>query len=193
MGDELAGLSADHAVDEDMGACLVVVPHVAGRELEIPVHLAAVGIPGDGAVGIEIVARPVGRIEHRHRIAGAPDHLVGGGIVGAGDPHCAAADLPGVVLVLPGLAAGLARRRNDVFVPEYFAGRGIEPCDPVAHAAVAAGGTDDDLVPDGERRGGDLHVGLIVQVGLPHHLAGVLVGGDHTRGIVGGAEHQIAP
>ena len=126
MRDQLARLAVDLAVDQDVRADLVVVPHVAGRVLEVPVHLAGVGIPGDRAVGVEVVARPIGRVEHRHRIAGAPDGLVGRRIVGAGHPDGAAAGLPGVVLVLPGLAAGLAGRRDGVLAPEQLAGRGIE-------------------------------------------------------------------
>ena len=149
MGDELdAAAPSTWPSIRIWDAGRVVVPHVARHILEIPVHLAGVGIPRDHAVGVEIVARPVGRIEHRHRIAGAPDHLVGGEIVGAGHPHGAAAGLPGVVLVLPGLAAGLAGRRNHIFAPDELAGRGIERRDEVAHAAVAAGGADDDLVLD---------------------------------------------
>src|SRR5260370_1021462 len=140
VGDELARLPGDVAVDQDVGADLVVVPHVTGRELEIPVHVAGVGIVGDGAVGVEIVARPIGRVEHRHRIAGAPDRLVGGGIVGAGHPDGAAAGLPRIGVALPGLAAGLAGRRNGEFAPHQLAGGGIETSNPVAHALVAIGG-----------------------------------------------------
>jgi hypothetical protein len=86
MGDELARLAGYLAIDQDMGADLVEVPHVAGRVLEIPVHLAGIGIPGDRTVGVEIVAGTVVRIEHRHRVAGAPDGLVGLHVIGAGDP-----------------------------------------------------------------------------------------------------------
>ena len=69
----------------------------------------------------------------------------------------------------------------DVFAPCDLAGRAVERRDPVAHAAVAAGGADDDLVLDGERRGGELHVDLAVgHVGVPHDLAGLLVGSDHA-------------
>src|SRR6266852_8396152 len=58
VGDELARLPGDVAVDQDVGADLVVVPHVAGCELDIPVHVAGVGLVGYGAVGIEVVAGP---------------------------------------------------------------------------------------------------------------------------------------
>src|SRR5262245_55628612 len=193
MGDQLARLTGDLAVDQNVRLRLIVVPVVAGRVLEVPVHVPAVRIPRDHAVGEEVVAGTVGRIEHRHRVAGAPDHLVGGGIIRAGDPHGAAADLPGVVLVLPGLAAGLTRGGNHVFAPDELAGLAVERGDPVAHAAVAAGRADDDLVLDRERRGGELHIGLVVQVGFPHHLAVVLVGGDDAGGIVGGGDDEVGP
>src|SRR5262249_30545444 len=179
VSDELARLTGDLAVDQDLRAGGIPVPVVTGSVLEIPVHLSAVGVPGDHAVGEQIVAGPIGRIEHRHRIAGAPDHLVGRDIVAAGHPHGAAAGLPGVVLVLPGLAAGLARSRDRVLLPDELAGLGIESGDPVAHAAVAAGGADDDLILDGERRSSELEIGLTVaHVRLPDDLASILIGRD---------------
>ena len=183
MGDQLARLAGDVAVDQDVGADLVVIPHVARRELEIPVHLAGVRIPGDRAVGEEIVARPVERIEHRHRIAGAPDGLVGGGIVGAGHPHGAAAGLPGIGVALPGLAARFARRRNgDICATGACRSRHRAPAIQSRTPLVAAGGADDDLVLDGERRRGEAHVRRVGRhVGFPHHLAGFLVGGDDAR------------
>src|SRR5580704_2219491 len=110
MRDQLARLATNLAVDEYMCTDLVKVPHVTWRKLEVPVHLAGIGIPRDRAVGEEVVAGPIGRVIHRDGVAGAPDRLIGGCVVGAGDPHGAAARLPGIVLVLPSLAAKLARR-----------------------------------------------------------------------------------
>src|SRR5262249_44492416 len=192
--DQLAVLAGDLAVDQNVRARLVIVPRVVRRVLEEPVHLAVVGIPGDHAVGVEIVAGPIVGVEHRHRVAGAPDHLVVGDVVAAGDPHGAAAGLPGLlILVLPGLAAGLARLRDDVFLPEELASLGIEPGDPVAYAAVAAGRAHDHLVLHNQRCRGELHVGLVGEIGLPDHLAGVLVGRDHARRIVRGRDDQVAP
>ena len=77
--------------------------------------------------------------EHRHRIAGALDKLMGRRIVASRHPHRRAADLPGVVFVLPGFAAGFARRRNRELFPHHLAGRRVERREPVTHAAVAAG------------------------------------------------------
>ena len=180
--DQLARLAVDLAVDQDVGADLVVVPMIARRVLEIPVHLAGCRGPTRSRCWCR-GCRPDGRSASNIG-TGLPVPQISwlvADVVGAGDPHGAAAGLPGVVLVLPGLAAGFAGRRNHVFAPHQLAGRGVERGDPVAHAAVAAGGADDDLVLDGERRRGELQVGLVVAVGLPDDLAGLLVGRDDAR------------
>ena len=123
-----------------------------------------------------------------------PDHLVGGDVVAAGDPHGAAAGCPGIVIVLPGLAAGLARRRDHVIAPGQLAGLGVEAGDEVAHPMIAAGSTHHNLVLDGERGGGELQIHLlVVEIGLPFDLAGFLVGGDHARRIVRGRDDERAP
>src|SRR5262249_25388853 len=194
VGDELARLPGNLSVDQDVGAGRIVVPHVARRVLVVPVHLAGVGGPRDQAVGVEVITRAIIGIEHRDRIAGAPQHLIGSGVVGTGDPHGAAAGLPGVVLVLPGLAARLAGSRDDVLAPHHLAGRAVKRGDEIAHAAVAAGGADDDLVLHGEGRCGELQIGLAVgEIGLPRDLAGLLVGGDRTGRIVRNRDDEVAP
>ena len=114
-------------------------------------------------------------------------------IVRAGDVERAAAGLPGVVLVLPGLAAGLAGRRDREGLPLHVAGLRIERHDPVAYALVAAGGADDDVVLERQRRRRQLDFRLIVQVLVPDDLAGLLVGRDDARILAGGRDHQIAP
>src|SRR5260370_12550975 len=134
-----------------MGADFVVVPQVARRELKIPVHLAGVGIVGDSAVGVEVVARSMERVEHRHRVASAPDSLIGSPIVGAGHPHSTASGLPRIGVALPGLAAGLAGGWDGELAPEAFPGDAIEPSNPLANALPAVGGAAPALVPDAER------------------------------------------
>ncbi len=181
------------AVDDDLRAAGVIIVDVVRRVLEMPLHLAGRGIERDGAVGEQVVTRPVRRIVARRRIAGAPIGDVGGRIVGAGDVERAAAGLPGVVIVFPGLAAGLARRRHRERLPFLLAGLGIERREPAAHAVVAAGAADDHGILERERRRGDLHVGLIVQVLVPDDLAGLLVGRDHPAVEAGDRDDEIAP
>ena len=136
----------------------VEVPVVARRVLEVPIHLPGVGVKGERAVGVEVVAWSRISVHHRHRIAGAPDHLVGLCIVSAGQPDCAATGLPGVVVALPGLAARFAGRRNGVGQPFAFARRGIKGRDPAAPAGVAAGSSKDDLVLHDKWRAGVAHL-----------------------------------
>ena len=57
----------------DMRADLVIVKHVTGRELEVPIHPAGLRVPGNRAVGVEVIARSIGGVKHRHRIASSPE------------------------------------------------------------------------------------------------------------------------
>src|SRR5215470_4033493 len=111
------------AVDENVSADFVVVPHVAWRILKIPVRAAAFGIQGNGTVGIKIVARPIGGIKLGRRVPRSPEGLVGIGIVGPSDPDGATARLPSVVRAFPGLAARLAGSGNRVLTPQHLVGR----------------------------------------------------------------------
>src|SRR4051794_3192800 len=104
----------------------------------VPADVAAGGIEREHAVGVEIVARPVGAVVFRRGIAGAPIGCVGGWVIGARHIKRAAAGLPGVVLVFPRLAAGLARRRHGVSAPELVAGLAVERHQPVTHTLIAA-------------------------------------------------------
>ncbi len=161
--------------------------------LEVPLHLAGGGIEGDGAFGEQIVARPVGGIVARRRIAGAPIGEVALRIVGAGDVERAAAGAPGVGLVLPGLAAGLARRRDHERLPLRVAGLGIDAGEPVAYAVVAAGRADEDRILERERRCGQLQVGLVAELLVPDDLPALLVGGDDAPIEAGHRYDQIVP
>src|SRR5262245_60269462 len=163
MRDDLAVLAVHLGVDKDVGAGLVIIAVVVRRVLVPPGDLAARRVEGDRARRVEIVAGAALRIIARHRIAGAPIGQIALRIVGAGDIERAAAGLPGVVLVLPGLVPGLARCRDRMGLPQHVAGLGIERGDPVAHAAIAARGADDDLVLERERRGGDEHLRVVAQ------------------------------
>jgi hypothetical protein len=63
-----AGSNFPHnfVIDQDVFARRVVVPHLARNIPVIPVHLAGVGIPGDQAVGVGIVAGSIIRVVHRN-------------------------------------------------------------------------------------------------------------------------------
>jgi hypothetical protein len=98
---EFAHLPRDHTINENVGADLIVIPEVAGRVLEKPVHRSRIGVPRDRTVCIEVVTGPISWIEHRDGVASSPDGLVGVGVVSSGHPNRGTSGLPGVIFVLP--------------------------------------------------------------------------------------------
>src|SRR5262249_30959331 len=115
--DNLAGLAVDGGLIEHLRARRVEVPMLVRRLLEIPDDPGGVGVERDGARGEQIVTWPELGIEARIGVAGAIEQEVGGGIIGRGLPHAAAAHAPSIVLVLPGLGAGFARCRDGEGAP----------------------------------------------------------------------------
>src|SRR5256714_1902401 len=190
VDEELAILAVNPAVDDDLRARRIVVAVVVLGVLEVPLHLAGLGIEGDRRVGEQVVAGTIGGVVARRRIAGAPVREVARRIVGAGDVERAAAGAPRLGLVLPGLAAGLARRRNDEGLPLHVAGLRIERGEPVAHAIVAARGADQDGVFGDERGSGEFEIGLVADLLVPHDFARLLVGGDHAAVVAGDRDDQ---
>ena len=176
-----------------MRAGFIVIVIVIGRVLEVPGDFAGGRIEGDSARCVEIVAGAARRIVTRHGIAGAPVGKVILRIIGAGDIESAAAGLPSIDLVFPGLASRFARRGNGEGFPLQFPRRGIERGDPVAHALIAARGAYQNAVFQRERRRGKLDLGLVMQVFLPHDLAGLLVGGDDASVLARCRNNKIAP
>src|SRR5262249_14136297 len=117
-------------------------------------------------------------------------------IVGSGLPQAAAAGLPGVVLVLPGLAARLTRLRDRIPAPQLVAGAGVEPGEPAAGPGVAGAVRHHDLALGRDRRRGHPFLGAeFVGLGdllVPHDLAAVAVDGDDAA--VGQVvDHQVFP
>ncbi len=191
--DDFPVLAVDFGIDEDVAANLVVVVVVIRRVLEMPRDPAVRDIEGDRAVGVKVVARTIARIVGRNRIARTPIGQIGRRIISAGAEERAAAGLPGIVVVFPGFAAGFAGRWDGKGLPFRLAGLGIERCQPVAQAAVAAGAADHDRILERERRGGEFEVRLVEQVLVPHDLVGLLVGRDDAARVAGHRNDEIAP
>src|SRR5262249_22636930 len=151
--------------------------------LVVPDELASADIERHRRVGIEIVARPRLGVVDRHRIAGAPDGELVDGIVGAGLPQAAAAGLPGVVLVLPGLAARITGLWDHIPAPQLIASPGVERREPAAGAGVAGAVRHDDLAFRRERgRAEALLAAELVGFGnllVPDDLAAVAVDRNH--------------
>src|SRR5262249_14434188 len=143
-------------------------------------HLAGVDIETERRVGVEIVARAVFRIEHRRRLAGAPERQLEIWIIGAGLPEGPGTLLPGIVVVLPGFVARLARRRHAEGPPYDRPGISVESVDRGARTLVDAAAGDDQLVADHQRSAGQRAVaGLeIVEFDGLGHFAGVAIAPD---------------
>src|SRR5262249_13073529 len=99
MRQDLAVLAVHLGVDDDVAASLVVVTVIVRRVLVVPPDLAVCGVERDRTRGVEIVAKPIGRIVGWHRIARSPIREIGGGIVGPGNVEGAAAGLPRIVVL----------------------------------------------------------------------------------------------
>src|SRR5262249_35403455 len=132
----------------------------------------------------------------RNRVAGAPDRELGGRIIGAGLPEPAAAGLPGVVLILPGLAAGLARLRYGVPAPQLVAGAGVERRHPAARSTAGGSIGDDHLSLGGDGRRVESFLGAELVDGgdllVPDDLARVAVERDHPT-VRQVRDHEIFP
>src|SRR5215216_2228024 len=97
--------------------------------------------------GVEIVARPRLR-RPRRRIADAPIGEVEIGIVGAGDPTGAAADLPGVGVLRPGFVSRFAPRGDGVAAPQVLSAFRVPAVDKTADAELGAGNAGDEYAVD---------------------------------------------
>src|SRR5262249_32972964 len=139
VGYDLALLTIDVDVIEHFRARRVEIPMLVRGLLEVPGDLAGVGVERDGRGRVEIVARPELRIKAREGIAGPVEEEIGGRVVGRRLPHAAAAHAPGIVIILPGLRAGLARGRNREGAPRELAVVHVPGADPASGAELAAG------------------------------------------------------
>ena len=108
----------------------------------------------------------------------------------------AAAGLPGVVIVLPRLAARVARLRHRVPAPQLVAGLHVERGHPAARAGVAGAVLDDDLAFGDQRRGEKLllaaEFGLGRDLLVPHDLAVVAIDGDDAA-VRQVGDHHVFP
>src|ERR1022692_2499302 len=121
----------------------VIVVTIVGSELKIPFQFSGVRIERHNAVGIEIVAQSLLRVEIRTGIAGAPKDQVEIGIVGTRHPRRSAAMFPGIAG--PSVMAGFAWAGDRIESPTFLAADGIIRGDESANAVLAAGHADHHL------------------------------------------------
>ena len=146
--------------------------------LVVGLQRARVRIERDHGAGVEVVAG-VEVARPRPRVADAPEREVELRVVRALDPDRPAAVLP--VVALPGVRAGLARRRDRVGSPEGVAGPRVEGLDEAPDGQLAAGRPHHDLAPD-DQRGQRAVVPLVIVLDdlVPHDSARLGVEGDQV-------------
>src|SRR5262249_33850148 len=149
--------------------------------LEAPLDLAVVGSDGEHARRPLVVAGAILNVVVRSGIADALIEGVGLRIVGRGLPDRAAAVLPAVLAVLPGLVAGLAGAGDGVGPPRLLAGVEIGRLDVAADPELAAGRADDREVTHDQRGNGErLAERRLGDLAFPYDFAGRLVDGEHA-------------
>src|SRR5262249_38822408 len=154
----------------------VIIERVVRRVLVVPLDLAGVGVERDRAVGIEVVAGTILGVPIRTRVADAPDDRVGRRIVGAGDPGRTAAVGGRPVVILPGIAAGLALQRDRVGAPDLLHRREVGGGEPAANAVFGAGRAGNrHALHDQWRAGDDLALVGVGNLALRDDFAGFLV------------------
>jgi len=144
----------------------------------MPLDLARPGVQRENAIGIEIVAGAQTRIP-RSCIPDAPIDRVEFGIERARQPCRAAAVLPCVAAVFPGLGTGLARCRDRVCAPQPLAVLGIVTLDIAANAVFTTGNADDQHAVRNQR--GDRHRVAVLEVDrvrAPDFLTGLRIERD---------------
>src|SRR5882757_2554717 len=132
MDDKLAVLAADLGIDDRVLGDFVEVIGIVRGVLIAPLDLAVGGAERQHACRPFAVARPVFRIPIGPGIADPLVECVALGVVGCGLPDRAAAVLPAVLAVLPGLVAGLAFAGDRVSAPGGLAGVEIGRFDEAA-------------------------------------------------------------
>ena len=129
-----------------------------GRKLVIPFQLAGIRIERDHGTAIEIVAPALVAVPVRTGISDAPISQVEIRIVGTRHPHGSAPSLPRIAS--PGFVARLARARDGVKSPNFFARFHIVGRQETADTVLTAGGTDNHLVLHDQRGHGQSVAGL---------------------------------
>src|SRR5271169_27512 len=152
MAQHLAWLTVDRDVVQHLRADFVIIVLVVRCVLKIPDDLAGIGVDRERRIGVQIVARAILGVEHGGRLTRAPIHQICGCIICTGIPEGAAAGLPRVVVVCPGLVTGFTRRRDRVGTPQYLTGFGVDCHQPASPAYISTGSRYDYHVLNDERR-----------------------------------------
>ena len=157
--------------------------------LVIPGERAVLHVESQDRGGVEVVPR-TDVSGPGAPVPGAPIGDAGGRIVAPGEPDGHAACLPGVPA--PGLAAGLAGRRDRVRLPGRRAGRGVERGHEAADAELATGHSHHHLaLGDQGREGHVVARAVVLDFHFPHDLPRPGVE-RHQKAVRRRHEHEVA-
>ncbi len=174
LRDQLALLPVHLVVDQHGGLRRVPVVRVVRRGLEVPGHLARVGVDRDDRAGKEVVAGPVLVRDDRLRVAGGDEDEVQLRVVGDRLPGHAAA-VGRHLCVRPGFRARLALLlRHGVEAPLHLAAFGMHGLDVAGDVEIVAADADDHVILDDRRRGRRVVEAIDVADLLPPAFAAVL-------------------
>ena len=172
--------AADRRVVEHERRAHVVFPDVVVHELIVPAHLAGLQLQRDDRVVEQVVARPQFAAPLRHRVPGFEVHEPEVRVHRRRRPDGAAAVLPDVAVLRPGVVARFAGTRHDLEVPEVGAGFRVEAERPAAGEVIAARDDRHHHAVAVRRRGADALRRDACLAGMPpHDLARLLADGNH--------------
>ena len=136
LGDAFARLAVDREIEQHDGIAAVVVPEVVMNLLVVPAVRARLHVERHDRRREQVVALAHGAVEVGARVRGGEVEEAELGVDGRRLPHGAAAVLPDVVVLRPGLVAALARARDRVEGPEQLAVLRVVRLHAAAHAAL---------------------------------------------------------
>src|SRR6185436_11016074 len=172
----LARLAIDGRIEQHHRIGRVVVPDVVMHLLEVPAVLACLRFEGDDRHGEEVVTGTHITAQIGTGIAGREVERAERRVDGRRLPDAATTAHPGIAVLGPGLAAGLAGRGYRVEGPLQLASLGFVGLEPPARAHLAAVEADDDEAVVVQRRGRDGEAVLPALGGnLPFDLACALI------------------
>lgn len=191
----LAHLAVDFGVVKNERRAEIGFPDVVMDDLVMPFQLTGLDVERDDGVGKEIVACAQLAAELRNGIADAEVCEAQLRIDRRGHPHAAAARLPVLVILRPGLVTFMALVGNDVEGPLLLAGLGVQPDDAPAQPEVAVRHAGNEHAVRVGRRRGDLLAldgRIVADAPDPEQIArGFVERGDARTGH--GREHLAVP
>ena len=171
--------AADLHIGEHGLVSAVHVVHVVGRVLKMTDEFTRDRPDRDHARRVQAIKRSARPRIVGLRIARAPVDEVELWVIRTRAPGRAAALLPGVAVLRPGLVARLARRRDGVATPQFLPGLRIPAIEEATSGELAAGHPGNhDAIGHNRCAGGGVALVPVGKFLVPQHLAALHVEGE---------------